>query len=39
VAEDSFQKTEAVEEARKLMEAGSDYVGRIQGAEIFRKRK
>ena len=34
-----LEDAESVEEACKLIEAGFDFVGRIHGAEIFRKRK
>jgi integrase len=34
-----FKVAENVEEAGKLIEAGFEYVGRIHGSEVFRKRK
>jgi len=34
-----FKVAETLEEAGRLIEAGFDYVGRIHGAEVFRKRK
>lgn len=30
---------DSVEEAKELLDSGFDYVGRIHGAEMFRKRK